>query len=65
MKVIDLGRGLKGIVPEADKPADSIRSFTVARLKRGGFDEETIQAYKNYIKRTARSEYEEDVDDDE
>ena len=39
MKVIELGRGLRGIVPEPDRVwADSIRSMTRRRLKRAGGD---------------------------
>ena len=53
MKVIDLGRGLKGIVAEPDRLwSDSIRSFTRRRLKRLGLSDEEIEREMYKFKRT-------------
>jgi len=51
MKVIDLGRGLKGIVREPDRLwSDSIRSFNRRRLKRMGMSDEEIETYMYHFK---------------
>jgi len=63
MKIIELGRGLRAIVPDPDRPADSIRSFTTARLKRAGASDDLIRAYKEYIRRTSEIDYSE-LDDE-
>ena len=53
MKVIDLGRGLKGIQFEPDKVwAESIRSVNRGRLKRAGLCDEDIERIINHVKRT-------------
>ncbi|MCL2715918.1 MAG: hypothetical protein FWD68_15410 [Alphaproteobacteria bacterium] len=52
MKVIELGRGLRGIVPEPDRLwADSIRSLNRRRLKRAGVSDEDIEKFVDYAKR--------------
>jgi len=51
MKVIELGRGLRGIVPEPDRLwADSIRSLNRRRLKRAGVSDEDIEKFVDYTK---------------
>ncbi|MCL2715800.1 MAG: hypothetical protein FWD68_14795 [Alphaproteobacteria bacterium] len=53
MKVIELGRGLRGIFPEPDRLwSDSIRSFNRRRLKRMGLSNEEIETHMYYFKLT-------------
>jgi len=52
MRVIDIGRGLKGIEFEPDTVwEDSIYSVNRGRLKRAGLSDEDIEEVINYIKR--------------
>ena len=60
MKLIDLGRGLKGIELDPDNPRDKISSFTVARFRRSGASEESIRIYKNFRRRIYGPEDDED-----
>jgi len=51
MKVIELGRGLRGIAPEPGKVwEDSPLSMNRRRLRRAGISEETIERWMKYLK---------------
>jgi len=51
MKVIELGRGLRGIVPEPQKVwEDHPLSMTRRRLRRAGASEEMIERWMRYMK---------------
>jgi len=51
MKIVDLGRGLRGIVPDPNNPRDSLRSLTATRLRRTGMSEEAIKICMDYVRR--------------
>jgi len=51
MRVIDLGRGLRGIVAEPQKVwEDSSLSMNRRRLRRAGISEEMIERWMKYLK---------------
>jgi len=51
MRVIDLGRGLRGIVAEPQKVwEDSALSMNRCRLRRAGISEETIERWVKCMK---------------
>jgi len=51
MRVIELGRGLRGIVPEPQKVwKDSIPLVSRRRLRRAGASEEMIERWMKYVK---------------